>query len=652
MKQYHHSLTLLCFFLVALLLVGTPYNERLAADALPPSLAARPPISSDILTRTVYLPLVYDNIVAPVVIAAAHIDSAISGEADEALLLWNNGLTRQPLAGWAITTASRRATFPITSTLALEPGAWLWCAAEASTFQLSFGERPSCEWATDSDPDVPNLNGTLAFANQGGQIQLYSAQGLLMDTLLYGNESQPVDGWQGTPAQIYTRGDIPREGQIWARKRNPQTGLPLDTDQAVDWQGDIGDLQWGRQVRFPGWQEKSTEPLWVEQATITVAVAPEGLYAPLAAFIAQSQATLDLSLYTIEHRELAEEIAAAAQRGVLVRLLLEGGPPGGISDLQKWSVATIAAAGGEVQYLAVHQDAPKGYRTRYRYLHAKYGISDGTRIFNGTENLSYDAMPIAQSGPVGGRRGFYLFVDAAAVAAQFSILFAHDWSAGRFADRFPYTPTDDTYGAPPADFVFPEQPLYAITEAPFRAPVVVSGSAAFLVSSTPENATRPDQGILALLAQAEAGDEIVVMQLYEHKQWGDTASHPVADPNPRLEQLIDAARRGAQVRVLLDSYFDDTESLRNNEKTVAYLNAVAIAEGLSLEARTGNPTLGGIHAKLFLLRIGGRSWSAVGSLNGGEVSHKLNREVVLLTDRPEVQQRLHEVFEWDWAKSE
>jgi cardiolipin synthase A/B len=102
------------------------------------------------------------------------------------------------------------------------------------------------------------------------------------------------------------------------------------------------------------------------------------------------------------------------------------------------------------------------------------------------------------------------------------------------------------------------------------------------------------------------------------------------------------------VRLLLDSFFDDEEGLRSNRATADYLHTLAQAEGLDLEARTGNPTGGGTHAKLYLLRVGGETWSAVGSLNGGEVSHKLNREVVLMVDHPAVYARLLEVFWWDW----
>ena len=142
------------------------------------------------------------------------------------------------------------------------------------------------------------------------------------------------------------------------------------------------------------------------------------------------------------------------------------------------------------------------------------------------------------------------------------------------------------------------------------------------------------------------------MQLYEHKYWGASTSNPIADPNPRLEALIAAARRGAQVQILLDSYFDDGAALRSNQRTIDYINLIAIAEGLNLEGRLGNPTLGGIHAKVLLLRIGEERWSVVGSLNGGEVSHKLNREVVILTDMTGVYDRFQAVFAWDWALSQ
>jgi phosphatidylserine/phosphatidylglycerophosphate/cardiolipin synthase-like enzyme len=102
---------------------------------------------------------------------------------------------------------------------------------------------------------------------------------------------------------------------------------------------------------------------------------------------------------------------------------------------------------------------------------------------------------------------------------------------------------------------------------------------------------------------------------------------------------------------LLDSFFDDAEANRSNRATVEHVATIAEAEGLDLAGATGNPTGDSTHAKLYLVRVGGETWSAVGSLNGGEVSHKLNREVVLLVDSPAAYDRLTEVFAWDWAQA-
>jgi cardiolipin synthase A/B len=41
----------------------------------------------------------------------------------------------------------------------------------------------------------------------------------------------------------------------------------------------------------------------------------------------------------------------------------------------------------------------------------------------------------------------------------------------------------------------------------------------------------------------------------------------------------------------------------------------------------------------------------VGSVNGGEVSHKINREVSLLVNAPPLYDRMVEVFQFDWIAS-
>jgi hypothetical protein len=51
---------------------------------------------------------------------------------------------------------------------------------------------------------------------------------------------------------------------------------------------------------------------------------------------------------------------------------------------------------------------------------------------------------------------------------------------------------------------------------------------------------------------------------------------------------------------------------------------------------------------MVLAQIGGKGWTIVGSLNGGELSAKLNREMALLVGSDEVYAYLADVFQYDW----
>ena len=587
-----------------------------------------------------------------IVIAAAHIDSALSGEPDEAILLWN--LDGQPytLAGWRLRGNGRTAVAPPDSALTIPAHGSLWCAKEATAFAATFGFPPACEW-TESDPNVPNLvDGVPALTNSGGVIQLVAPNGEVIDTLLYGNTSTTAVGWEGAAAQLYTRGVIPAQGQVWRRKVDPSTTLPVDSDRSADWAGDLNDLAWGRQVFFPGWRiwrEPVSNDVQSSWANTNVAVGPDGLYAHVAAVLGAATERLDLAIYTFEHPPLAQLLVERAQQGVRVRLLVDGSPAGGVSDLQHWCLAQMAAAGVEILWMDERDDAPAGYRPRYRFLHAKYAIVDGRTALVGSENFTLDAMPLTQGNlSPQGRRGFYLSTDAPPVVAEFERIFAADWQPGWAYDLRPF---DAAVDGPPPDFVPETPPVEVWIQSPFSVSVAAQGEMRFAVLTAPDNATRPDAALSAILARAGAGDEIHWVQLYEHRFWGDSTSNAVADPNPRLKALIDAARRGASVRLLLDDFFDDSSGLRSNAATAEYVRALAAAEGIDIQARTGNPTGLGIHAKISLLHVDGEHWSIVGSLNGGEISNKLNREVSVAVENAEIYARIRQVFEADWASA-
>ncbi len=643
MSHRHVTLLLLLALLLGLGLAPGP------AQATPPPAEVAPS------SPRAYLPLIGRNYYSgpqPLLISGLLYDGYLAGEPDEAFQLYNPLPAAVPLAGWRMTDGRRSLVFPAGLTLA--PFGKLWCARQAISFTLTFGARPDCEYAEDSDPTVPNLIGAgWQFANTGGRLTLAAPAGAYSDTLVYENGDPTAPGWQGTAVYPYRPSTSFREeGQILYRKLAQATGRPgADTNTAADWASDAGDLINGRKAQYPGW---SLERLFIpaivtEAAQLQVLLAPDNAYDGLYALLAATQRSIRFEGYTFENARLGELVAARARAGVAVEMILEGSPPGGVSDQQRWVIEQIAQAGGRVYYF--RSAAATGVRTRYLYQHGKFWLLDDATALVGSENPNGEAFPDDNKADgTFGRRGAYLVTDAATVVAGLKEIMDADIAPGVHRDVWRWDAADPTLGAAPAGFT----PLYGSGGSFYQLqkpqPLAITGRFTFQLIHSPEQALRDQDSLLGLVGRAGPDDTILVEQLYENTYWGAEASNVDADPNPRLLAYIAAARRGAKVRVLLDAYFDNDNlnSPRSNLRTVEYLQAIAQAEGLDLDARRRNPTGQGIHNKMVLAQIGGRGWAVVGSLNGSETSAKLNREMALLVGSDEVYAYLADVFWYDW----
>jgi cardiolipin synthase A/B len=603
----------------------------------------------------VYLPLVGCNFYTgetPLLISALHYDTYVSGEPDEAFQIYNPLPALVPLAGWKVTSGTRTVVFP--QGITLNGNAKLWCARKAVDFRQTFGVSPGCEYGGDSDPAVPDLTGAApTFTNTGGRVTLTSSNGSYTDVLVYKAGDANAPGWLGLTVNPYKPSTTFGEaGQILYRKLDQRTGLPVpDTDTRADWAQDPADIINGRKAQYPGWEldrfflvRSVTEP-----ATLKVLLAPDNSFAAMKTLLEGATSSIRFEGYTIENARLGEIIAARARAGVEVEILLEGSPPGGVSDQQLWVVQTIAQAGGHIYYLRSNSNAD--IHDRYTYQHGKFWVLDGGTALIGSENINAEAFPDDDKADgTFGRRGAYLVTDAPSVVAELTAIMDADIAPGVHRDVWAWEPTDPSLGAPPAGFV----PSYDSGGNSYPVqkptPLIAQGAFTFQLIHSPEQALRDQDSLLGLVNRAGAGDTILVEQLYENLYWGAESSNIAADPNPRLQAYIAAARRGAKVRVLLDAFFDnqDLSSPRSNLRTVEYLTAVAQVEGLDPEARRRNPTVQGIHNKMVLARIGGQGWAVVGSLNGGEVSAKLNREMALLVGSDQAYAYLADVFWSDW----
>lgn len=598
--------------------------------------------------RRVFLPAVAMQ--RPLIrLTALYYDTQTSGEPDEAFRVWNVSGQPLDLAGYGVSDGARAATFP---ELHLNAGSGLWCAGDAAAFARAFGFSPGCEYGADSDPSVPNLTGSvLRFGNSGGQALLRGRSGQLVDALVYedGDAGQP--GWQGPAVGPYTPSNsFPAEGQILYRKFDRLSGQPLpDSDTRADWAQEPTDQIAGRRVQYPGWDlETFARPVAVSaQGRFTVALAPDNLFDAVREAFLGAQDSIRIEGYTFEHLALGQLLAARASQGVAVTLLLEGGPPGGISDQQRYISQLIENAGGQVWFMVSDRN---GADDRYTTQHAKLALVDDRLALISSENFSGDSMPDDDKvdGTVG-RRGVALLTDAPAVVAHWQALWAADFDPQRHDDLFRWTATDPKYGAPPPGFI----PTAATGGTGYQIiqpqPAAFSGAFPVELLQSPETSLLPGElgGVLGMVGRADAGDAVLVQQLYERKHWGGASDTPDSAPNPRLQAYIDAARRGAQVRILLDGYFDAGD----NAETVAYVNQVAQNEGLNLRALLGNPTGRGIHNKLILVQADGQQWTHLGSINGSEASSKVNREAAIQIQSGAVFDYLAPVFWIDWLSA-
>ena len=605
--------------------------------------------------HTVYLPLAGRNFYTgqpPLLIAALLYDTYITGEPDEAFQIYNPLPVTVSLADWKVTAGARTVTFP--AGITLNANAKLWCAREAVDFRQTFGRPPGCEYGGDSDPAVPDLTGTApTFNNTGGRVTLSSPNGSHADVLVYEAGDTGAAGWHGSAVPPYKPSTTFGEaGQVLYRKLDQRTGLPVpDTDTRADWAQDPDDVINGRKAQYPGWElDRFFLPRIVtEPATLKVFLAPDNSFTAIRTLLEGATSSIRFEGYTFENARLGELIAARARAGVAVEILLEGGPPGGVSDQQLWVVQQIAQAGGRIYYL--RSNATAGIHDRYTYQHGKFWVLDGATALIGSENVNAEAFPDDEKADgTFGRRGAYFATDAPSVVAELAAIMDADIAPGLQRDVWAWDPADPTLGAPPAGFVPSYESGGVAYPVQKPAPLVTQGVFTFQLIHSPEQALRDQDSLLGLVNRAGAGDTVLVEQLYENLYWGAESSNIMDDPNPRLQAYIAAARRGAKVRVLLDAYFDnqDLDSPRSNLRTVEYLSAIAQAEGLDLEARRRNPTGQGIHNKMVLAQIGGTGWAVVGSLNGGEVSAKLNREMALLVGSDAAHAYLANVFWYDW----
>ncbi len=577
----------------------------------------------------------------PILIEAVLYDGEVANDLDEAVRIVNLGSAPITLTGWSLCKWDGGLDCDPLPDLALPAEGGLWVARDGAAFAESFGF-----------PADVVAGGWPGFANDGDEVILCDDRGAVVDSVVFEAGERLILGWQGEAVEPAAIGRA--EGQILARIPDERTGLPLaDSDGRDDWLQTPDDPQHGRRLLYPGWD---LDPLFwplsaTTQATVVLGIAPDNAFAVVSETLMRAQRTISMEAYTLRHPRIITALVQKAQAGVSVTVLLEGGPVGIGSSDPRWQQELAAcklleAAGGRC-YFMIHEVDDRIYN-RYSYLHAKLILVDGEWVLISSQNFTNSSMPADEkANGTYGSRGVVLATNATPIVARAARLFALDCDPAHHRDilRWNSNPAYPEYGEPllPLDETITDGITYTVR---FSEPLAFSGTVGLEFFSAPEAALRGSDAFLGLLGRAGAGDLVEVEQMYEAADW-DNADGP--GPNLRLEAYIEAARRGATVHILLNSgsfgqdYVDATFT-----RTLAYVNAIAAAEGLDLEAAAADPTQYGIHNKMVLVHLADGGYVHLGSINGSEASSKLNREVAIQLHSEAAYAYLHELFRGDW----
>jgi phosphatidylserine/phosphatidylglycerophosphate/cardiolipin synthase-like enzyme len=307
--------------------------------------------------------------------------------------------------------------------------------------------------------------------------------------------------------------------------------------------------------------------------------------------------------YTLTDGAVADQLVAATDRNVSVRVLVDGDPVGGMARPQAEILDELAAAGIDVRVLG-------GDHARYEFHHAKYAVVDDSALVT-TENWKHAGLG------GNGSRGWGVVTEQPRVVRGLADTFRADagWRDARpWAE---YRAGKSFESAPSANATYPTQ---------FRPRTLPVAQTHLLVA--PDNA---ESRLLDILANAT--DTIAVEQVSVGGR-----------QQPFVRATLAAARRGVEVRILLSSAWYVEEE---NHRLAAWLNEHASREGLPLEASLADPRgdFEKIHAKGVVVD---GDQVVLGSLNWNNNSARKNREVVLVLEGEAVGRYYGRVFDADW----
>ncbi len=518
------------------------------------------------------------------------------------------------IAGWMMTDLEGRVAFPPDTRIA--PHNTLFVTRNSTSFFEDTFLQADFQYERGDATSMAVIGSIPQFNNDGDEIILQDDHGRTVDVFAYGYSSYIDPGWEGDPTEVVYKGKIAR--------RSSTEGSFQDTNSSLDWESlreyGIGQSDFeGQEIDFTGYVRAFSSP---DTSFDVITVQLEG-----------ANESISISVYEFTNVQIGQVLASALDRGVSVRLLLEGSPVGGLKTSELEILDDLSSHGADIRLLL--DDQSQNIHSRYNFNHGKYALIDGNTVIMGSENWGQSGLPANNRI---GNRGWGILIENQAVHDYFAEVFESDWNP-QARDSVEYEQTrSEIQTTSPSE---PTNPSYEY-----------SGS--FLsFSKTGNLKVRPvispdtsldESTILRMIGSAE--EEILVEQFYIRPYWGRDRNQP----NPYLEGIVKASRRGVEVYVILDSSWYNTEydDSFDNDDVVSYLNELREAEGLPIEAKLINADSHGLiklHNKGLI--VDGKE-VLISSINWNKNSIALNREIGIIVCDEDVASFYREIFFYDW----
>ncbi len=439
--------------------------------------------------------------------------------------------------------------------------------------------------------------GGVALRNTGDEVILLDSTENPVDCVIYGDSGYDGIGWCGDGL-----------GKASDERIFRRFYLDGDTDTAYEW------LPLRECLRG---QSSFIMPVKNVSCNLTAFTSPDCSLDVLLGEI-RDASIIRVNVYLFENHFIEEEVLSLLDRGGEVYLLIEHAPIGGISDSELSIIRNIIERGGKARFT----NDPL-----YRLNHAKYALFDDDTILIGSENWNDGGFPLEGSG---GNRGWGVVIKNEEVFCDLREVFEYDWERGVAIAAGDLPDSVDEDGSESRGSLWNKEDID---------PEVISGNFTVSLIIAPDNSLHYD----AIIGMIESANETVyIEEAYIRRQWGDYE-------NPYLEASIDAARRGVDVRILVDSRWYNLDGKDDNDELCKILNDIARYEDLNLEARLARLNgISKIHNKGVI--VDSRK-VLISSINWNKHSPTYNREVGVIIESPEVGAYYSKVFLKDWERS-